>query len=49
MRPLFVDFADPECADIDDQYFFGDSLLVAPVVEYEARNRTLYLPTLSHV
>ena len=29
---------------IDDQYFFGDQLLVCPVIEKGARSRTLYLP-----
>lgn len=29
---------------IDDQYFFGDQLLVCPVIEKGAKSRTLYLP-----
>jgi alpha-glucosidase len=30
--------------NIDDQYFFGDQLLVCPVTEKGAKTRTLYLP-----
>jgi hypothetical protein len=45
MRPLLLDFPDdPVCWDIEDQYAFGRSLLVAPVVEEGATTRTLYLP-----
>jgi alpha-D-xyloside xylohydrolase len=44
MRPLFVDFTDPVCADVDDQYLFGPDLLVAPVVEEGVRQRKVYLP-----
>lgn len=29
---------------IDDQYFFGDQMLVCPVTEKGAKSRTLYLP-----
>jgi alpha-D-xyloside xylohydrolase len=45
MRPLFVDFpADPAAWAADDAYMFGPDLLVAPVAEYGARERTVYLP-----
>ncbi len=45
MRPLFVDFPDdPQCWEIADSYLFGSDLLIAPVVEYGARMRTVYLP-----
>lgn len=30
--------------DIDDEYLFGPALLVAPVTEYKARSRSVYLP-----
>jgi len=30
--------------NIDDQYFFGDQMLVCPVIEKGAKSRTLYLP-----
>ena len=30
--------------DVKDEYVFGQSLLVAPVMEYEARDRDVYLP-----
>jgi alpha-D-xyloside xylohydrolase len=45
MRPVFFDFAeDPKTADVEDQFLFGPDLLVAPVTEYEARSRKVYLP-----
>ena len=45
LRPLFLDWPDdPTCWQIADQYAFGRSLLVAPVVEKDATTRTLYLP-----
>jgi alpha-D-xyloside xylohydrolase len=45
MRPLFVDFpADAPAWEIDDEFMFGPSLLVAPVAEYLARGRDVYLP-----
>ncbi len=30
--------------DVDDSFMFGPSLLVAPVAEYLARERVVYLP-----
>jgi alpha-D-xyloside xylohydrolase len=45
MRPLFVDFPDdPEAWRVDDQFLLGPDVLVAPVTEYEARSRSVYLP-----
>lgn len=45
MRPLFFDFSDDEaCYEVEDQLMFGPSILVAPVTEYGARTRTVYLP-----
>jgi alpha-D-xyloside xylohydrolase len=45
MRPLFVDFPmDAEAWNVDDAYMFGPDLLVAPVTDYEARERDVYLP-----
>jgi len=44
MRPLYADFAfDKTAIRTDDQYLFGKSLLVAPVVK-PVRNRCVYLP-----
>jgi len=46
-RPLFWDFPnDPKvwAADSKDVYMFGADMLVAPVTDMGARNRTLYLP-----
>jgi alpha-D-xyloside xylohydrolase len=45
MRPLFVDFPGDRLGwDVDDEFMFGPSLLVAPVAEYLARSRDVYLP-----
>jgi len=45
MRGLVMDFAgDEKTYDINDQYLFGPSLMVAPVHEYRARQRAVYFP-----
>jgi len=45
MRPLVMDFmADRNVLNISDSYMFGPSFLVAPVYEYGARSREVYLP-----
>ena len=45
MRPMVMDFtSDNYSRDIKDQYMFGPALLVAPVCEYGARSRSVYLP-----
>ncbi|RPF72161.1 TIM-barrel domain-containing protein [Aurantiacibacter spongiae] len=45
IRPLVMDFeADHAVWDIDDEYLFGPALLVAPVTEFRARARDVYLP-----
>ena len=49
MRPLFVEFPeDPTSWEVDDQFMFGPDLLVAPVLEQGARERSVYLPTGAH-
>ncbi len=45
MRGLFMDFgADPEVADLGDEYMFGPALLIAPVTEQGMTSRSVYLP-----
>lgn len=45
MRPMVMDFGyDMNVNDLGDQYMFGPSLLAAPVYEYQARSREVYLP-----
>jgi alpha-D-xyloside xylohydrolase len=45
MRPLFVGFpGDPRAWQAEDSYLFGPDLLVAPVTQYQARQRPVYLP-----
>ena len=45
MRPLVYDFPEDEKVyDLGDEYMFGDQILAAPVMEYGARSRKVYLP-----
>jgi alpha-D-xyloside xylohydrolase len=45
MRPLFVDHPqDPQAWQVEDEFMFGDSILVAPVTEPGATSREVYLP-----
>jgi alpha-D-xyloside xylohydrolase len=45
MRGLSMDFVDDAAArDIRDEYLFGNAFLVAPVYQYKARTRAVYLP-----
>jgi alpha-D-xyloside xylohydrolase len=45
MRPLVMDFArDATARELSDEYMYGPALLVAPVTEYQARTRAVYLP-----
>jgi len=45
MRPLWLHFADdPKSSECGDEYLWGKSLLVAPVVEKGASSRRVYLP-----
>lgn len=44
-RPLiFFDPSDRAARDLDDEYLFGDHLLVAPVLQKSATARQVYLP-----
>jgi alpha-D-xyloside xylohydrolase len=44
MRPLVLDYQDdPNTVTIDDQYLFGSSFLVAPILD-ETNRRRVYLP-----
>ena len=46
MRPLVMDFENDRTVwNIDDQYLFGPSIMAAPVSEFEARDREVYLPS----
>lgn len=46
IRPLLFDFgADSRTMSIGDEYMFGSDLLVAPVIEANARSRKIYLPS----
>lgn len=45
MRAMFVAYPhDPACRTLDGQYLFGDSLLVAPVVEEGQFTKNVYFP-----
>lgn len=46
MRPLFwLDEKDENLLAIEDEYLFGDALLLAPVLEQGASARSVYLPS----
>ncbi len=45
MRPLFYDFNDDSMAwNIEDQYMFGPSMMVAPILYADMRARDVYFP-----
>lgn len=45
MRTLFFEFPEDKTAWlIEDEYFFGENLLVAPIFEPDCDNREVYLP-----
>jgi len=45
MRGLSMDFLqDPAARDVRDEYLFGKAFLVAPVYQFKARSRPVYLP-----
>jgi alpha-D-xyloside xylohydrolase len=45
MRPLWFDFpADGVAWSIEDEFVFGPAVLVAPVTQFGARSRRVYLP-----
>jgi alpha-D-xyloside xylohydrolase len=45
MRPLFYDFPkDQRCYTIEDQFMFGPDMLIAPVLEPDAKSRRIYFP-----
>ena len=45
MRTLFYEFPDDEaCWEIEDQYMYGDKILVAPVLDPLVKEQTVYLP-----
>jgi len=41
-RPLF--FIDPALGEVDDQFLWGDDIMIAPVIEPEAESRWVVLP-----
>ncbi len=45
MRPLIYDFqTDQNVIDLEDEYLFGDELLIAPFMEENITTRKVYLP-----
>lgn len=44
MRAMWMDFEDPICQELEDQFMFGPALMIAPVTEQGATERNVYLP-----
>lgn len=45
MRTLFFEFPEDKAAwEVDNTYLLGDSLLIAPILDYQERERQVYLP-----
>lgn len=45
MRPMFLDYeSDEKTYEINDQFMFGENILVAPVLEQGKKARMVYLP-----
>ena len=45
MRPMFFAYPEDEaCWSAEDQYFFGDDILFAPILEQGATARRVYVP-----
>ena len=45
MRTLFYMFPeDPICWEVEDEYFYGPDILVAPILYAKQRTRSVYLP-----
>lgn len=45
MRPMFWDYSDdPVCYNLEDQYFYGEDILFAPIYEQGVTSRKVYLP-----
>ncbi len=44
IRPVFLEFAEAGLDEINDQFLCGASLMIAPVIEPNARHRTIILP-----
>lgn len=46
IRPLFYEFpADSKAWEVEDQYLFGQTYLVAPILQPGQRKRSVYLPS----
>ena len=41
---FFYDQTDPDCLKYDDQFFYGEDLMVAPVLQPDVKNMDVYLP-----
>jgi alpha-glucosidase len=45
IKPLFFDFDDDDNVyEVEDQFMFGDSLMIAPIYKPNSRKRFVYLP-----
>ena len=44
LRPLFLYFKDKEVMNLNDEFLFGDNILVSPVLEQGKTRKLVYLP-----
>lgn len=44
MRPLFYNFEEPEAFNIEDEFLFGDDIIVAPIYRPNVQKRLAWLP-----
>ncbi|MGB9796922.1 TIM-barrel domain-containing protein [Fervidobacterium gondwanense] len=44
IRPMFLDYAREEAFNLEDQFIFGDSIIVAPIYRPNTQKRLVWLP-----
>jgi alpha-D-xyloside xylohydrolase len=44
LKAMFLNYSDPTTWNLEDQFMFGDDMLVAPIMEENTSSRNVYLP-----